>query len=274
MVNPAALRWARAVGAIVTVQDHRYFCPGRGKWTREGVVCRDPMSPAACDACFESPDYFRSTLDLTRRRLEAIRGLRLIVLSQYMKAELAAAGVDASGIEVIPPFVHGLDEEAVADGPPCLLFVGRLTEHKGARDAVEVSKRSGVGLPLVMAGTGPLRAEIEGSGARVLGWLDPPSLSRVYRRARALLMPSRWQEPFGIAGLEALTMGVPVVAWESGGIFEWNVGAPRVAWGDVDGLASALRAVCDGQERAAAPVGYDRGRLMQRLLDAYRTVSG
>ena len=39
-------------------------------------------------------------------------------------------------------------------------------------------------------------------------------------------MPSRWQEPFGIVGLEALTLGTAVAAWDSGGVREWH---PREA---------------------------------------------
>jgi glycosyltransferase involved in cell wall biosynthesis len=96
----------------------------------------------------------------------------------------------------------------------------------------------------------------------------------VLRRARALLMPSRWQEPFGIVGLEALTLGVPVVAWEGGGVAEWHPGGPSlVPWGDVDGLAAALRAAVDGP-RASAPIGFEPRTLMERLVaiyDALRT---
>ena len=84
--------------------------------------------------------------------------------------------------------------------------------------------RSGSGLPLVVAGTGPLRREIDAEGVEVLGWLDRRRLSAAYRRAAVLVMPSRWQEPFGIGGLEALTLGTPVAAWDSGGVREWHPG--------------------------------------------------
>ena len=150
-----------------------------------------------------------------------------------------------------------------------MLFAGRLTAGKGTREAVEVWRTSGVDLPLVVAGTGPLRADLEQAGADVLGWLPHAQLSAVYRRARALVLPSRWQEPFGIVGLEALTMGTPVVAWHSGGVAEWHPGGGlRVAWGDVPGLARALRAAVAGP-RAVPPPGFDAEVLMHQLLTVY-----
>jgi glycosyltransferase involved in cell wall biosynthesis len=151
-----------------------------------------------------------------------------------------------------------------------VLFVGRLAEHKGAREAVDAWRRSGVELPLVVAGTGPLREALAAAGAEVLGWLDPPALSRAYRRARAVIQPSRWQEPFGIAGLEALTFGVPVVAWDSGGVAEWHAGAGLVPWGDVDGLAGALRDAV--VRRAPPPSGFEPDEAMARLDAVYRQV--
>jgi hypothetical protein len=135
---------------------------------------------------------------------------------------------------------------------------------------VEAWRLSGVGLPLVVAGTGPLRADLEASGIEVGGWLDRARLSALYRRARALLLPSRWQEPFGIAGLEASSLGVPVAAWESGGIREWHPG-PLVAWGDVPGLARALRLAVG--TRAVAPRGFDRARVMRGLVGVYGEVA-
>ena len=48
VVNPGALETAAARVALFTVQDHRSFCPARGKWTAKGEVCRVALSPAAC----------------------------------------------------------------------------------------------------------------------------------------------------------------------------------------------------------------------------------
>jgi len=269
VVNPVALESAAARGAVFTVQDHRAFCPSRGKWTAQGEVCRVALSPAACAACFEDRAYYDEILTLTQARLAAIRKATVVVLSEYMRAELAAAGLDAGRIHVVPPFVEFEEHPGSIepDGPPCVLYVGRLVEAKGPLDAVAAWRQSGVALPLVVAGTGPLREEVEAAGAEVLGWVAHARLPRLLRRARALLMPSRWQEPFGIAGLEALSFGVPVVAWDSGGLREWHEG-PLVPWGDVAGLARRLREAV--ATRASMPGGFEREALTDRLERVYQ----
>jgi glycosyltransferase involved in cell wall biosynthesis len=271
VVNPAALEAAARGPALITVQDHRYFCPSRGKWTASGERCVQPMEPGSCRGCFDDPAYFEQILDLTRARLHALQRLHVIVLSAYMKAELTAVGVRDERIQVIPPFVHGLDATAEPDGPPCVLFVGRLVEAKGALEAWEAWRRSGLELPLLFAGAGPLRAALEEKGARVLGWRGRAELSRLMRRARALIVPSRWQEPFGIAGLEARSLGVPVVAWTSGGVAEWCEPQFLVPWGDIDGLAVALRRASEGPQPAPL-AAFGRDALMDRLEAAYRRV--
>lgn len=268
IVNPTVLEWAAGRRALITVQDHRYFCPARGKWTRDGFPCREPLGRASCASCFDDAGYFEEVWGLTRARLDALKRVAVVVLSEYMRRELIAAGVEPQRVSVVPPFVHGLDPRAEASGPPCLLFAGRLSETKGVMDAVAAWRGSALDLPLVMAGTGPLREEAAEAGAQVLGWVEHARMAGLYRRAAAVLMPSRWQEPFGITGLEALTLGTPVVAWRSGGVEEWHSGGDTlVPWGDVDALAQAARSAI-GQP-ARAPSGFERDALMLRLDEAY-----
>lgn len=270
VVNPAVLEWAGGRPALATVQDHRAFCPTRGKWTLTGRVCRDPLEHETCRGCFGHGGYFASIYTLTAQRLAALRALRLTVLSEYMRAELVQAGLPPARVSVAPPFVHGLDAQAAPDGPPCVLFAGRLVEAKGVRDAIVAWRRSRLRLPLVFAGTGPLRTALEREGFEVLGWLPPRRLSAAYRRAAAVVLPSRWQEPLGIVGLEALALGVPVVAWDSGGVREWHPDAELVPWGDLDGLARTLRDTIVERRPAVAPrPGFDRATALQRLAHAY-----
>jgi glycosyltransferase involved in cell wall biosynthesis len=83
-------------------------------------------------------------------------------------------------------------------------------------------------------------------------------------------MPSRWQEPFGIAGLEAACLGVPVVAYRSGGIPEWHPGDGLVEWGDVPALARALSS--QAGRRSPPPRSQSREALMDLLLTRYAEV--
>jgi glycosyltransferase involved in cell wall biosynthesis len=53
------------------------------------------------------------------------------------------------------------------------------------------------------------------------GWVDPSARERLLRRASVVAIPSRWPEPFGLVGLEAAAAGVPVVAFDVGGISSW-----------------------------------------------------
>ncbi len=270
VVNPAALEWAARTGAAVTVQDHRSFCPGRGKWTAAGEVCRNPMGRQTCDPCFRDAVYFEEVWSLTQRRLAALAQARIAVLSHYIREEFVRAGLDPARIYLTPPFVHELDSEAPAAGPPCVLFAGRLVEAKGVREAVEAWRRARIALPLVFAGTGPLRAELEREGFEVLGWVPHRAMAGVYRRARAVVFPPRWQEPFGIVGLEALAMGVPVAAWRSGAVEEWHPGGPTlVAWGDTAALAEALLCALDSD--ALAPEGYEEERALAAVARLYET---
>ncbi len=279
VVNPVLLEWAaRRADALLTVQDHRFFCAFRGKWTAAGEVCARPLTRELCASCFEDAGYFMEVQTLTERRLASARRLPVTVLSRYMREQLVAAGLAASRVHVVPPFVHGLAPGPPAGGPPCVLFVGRLAEAKGVREAVAAWRLSGVPLPLVIAGTGPLRAELErtaaeapGRGLELPGWVGRDQLGGLYRRARALLLPPRWQEPFGLVGIEALSFGVPVVAWDSGGVAEWHPGPGLVRWGDVPGLATALREAVS--RRISLPPRFDREEAVGRLLVLYGRIA-
>jgi len=274
VVNPRVLQWAAQRGAVMTIQDHRSFCPGRGKWMADGTVCRKRMGGDQCRACFDDDAYFTDILALTEERLAAVQNMAAItVLSQYMRDELILVGVPPERIHVIPPFVHELKAtNTPADGAPCVLVVGRLVESKGIQDAIDAWREADTTLPLVFVGDGPLRDVIESQGLQVTGWVNHEQLAAWYRRAQALLIPSRWQEPFGIVGIEALTFQVPVVAYDSGGIREWHPGPGLVAMGDVAALSNALDE-CLGQP-VVPKHAFKRGEATAALERVYEEGAG
>ncbi len=278
VMNPAALELAAAIRRlVVTVQDHRVFCPGPGRTLPDGRRCRSAMSQDACRACLPDPAYRTRLLELTRRRHEAIRGARLVVLSRYMAQELVAAGMP--GAEVLPPWIEpGPERGAAGTG---FLLGGRLVRHKAPVAAWEAWSLAGRPLPLRVAGVGPLRRALPGS--ELLGWLDRPALTNALRHARALLFPARWQEPFGILAVEALAQGTPVVAAAAGGTDEWSgAGCVEVPQGDTPAMADAIRRLAADPElarslgregQAMVRERFSRERLLPRLLGLYDSVA-
>ena len=268
VVNPVALEQLAATGKlVVTVQDHRVFCPGPGRTLPDGALCRVPMSDAACTACLPSDSYRERLLALTRARLEALRGARrVLVLSRYMQVELEAAGIAS---DVVPPWVEVSRSPVAGRG---FVVGGRLVAHKAPQVASEACRLAGAKLSI--AGAGRLTDELEGEQ---LGWLANEDLRALLHASRALLFVGRWQEPFGILGVEALAEGTPVVVGASGGVEDWaDAGCVRVPPGDVEATAEAIRALRDDPERALelgrrgqamVRERFTRARWLPRLLE-------
>jgi glycosyltransferase involved in cell wall biosynthesis len=277
VMNPVVLEMAAAhPRAVVTVQDHRVFCPGPGKTLPDGRPCAEVMGDRVCRGCLPDRGYRRATLELTTRRLEALRAMTVVVLSRYMAGELAAVGVE--GATIIPPWVKPGGSGSASGSR--ILIAGRLVAHKGITDAWRAWNRAGRPLPLEVAGAGPVESELR--GAALLGWLPPDELRAAIRRARMLLFPARWQEPFGILGVEALAEGTPVVVAACGGTNDWSdAGCVRVAPGDVDAMADAVaRLSADGDAasamgrrgRAAVAERFSEERIPPLLEELYRKI--
>lgn len=264
VMNPVVLAQVAASGkGVVTVQDHRVFCPGPGKTLPTGEVCGTGFTDAACAVCLTDDVYRERLVALTRARLDALQGMRCIVLSRWMQAQLAAVGVES---QVIPPWVDVGPEPLIGEGA---VLAGRLVAHKAPLAAVELCEAWGV--PLTVCGVGALADQMH--GVEHMGWIGRPVLREVLRRARMCLFPSRWQEPFGIVGVEALAMGTPVIAQVTGGMDEWaDVGC--LPWDDAD--LSALtpeRALELGRAgQAMVRERFSQERLSPRIEAVYGTV--
>ncbi|MCB2191903.1 MAG: glycosyltransferase family 4 protein [Deltaproteobacteria bacterium] len=288
LMDPALLELAAlAAPTVMTVQDHRLFCPGQGKMTPEGHPCAQPMGQV-CLACFDQPGYGERMLDLTRGRLAALGGMaRVVVLSRYMARELAQVGLDPQRIRVLPPPV---------DLPPALpktargyhLLAGRLVGRKGVLQALEATKLLRHPVPLRIAGDGPLAGGMtqaaQTSEGRLLfdGWADRARMNQFLSGALSLWLPSLWAEPWGIVGLEALALGTPVVGTEVGGVPEWLLPDEHgylVPPGDIKALARAADTLAadpdearrmGGAGRAWVARHLQRDDLMERLGEIYQ----
>jgi glycosyltransferase involved in cell wall biosynthesis len=189
-------------------------------------------------------------------------------------SEWCAATYDATcQIDAVIP--NGVDVDAIpfganAEEPRYLLFAGRLAPEKGAADAISIAR--GAGYPLIIAGGIYDQAYFE---TQVQPWLSsaPPVVTyfgalphrRVWELmtgATAALVPSYWEEPFGLAACEAQAAGAPVIAYARGGlrdiVADGTTGA-LVKPGDIEAAIVSVGAV----------VGIDRTACRARVQEKF-----
>jgi glycosyltransferase involved in cell wall biosynthesis len=144
------------------------------------------------------PAFARAVL----RRARVVIGVSTAIADAARRFGAHDARVIPNGVEL--PAVAGTETD-----PPYVLFAGRLAKEKGVLELIE----AGRGLPLVVAGDGPLRKRIP----QARGFVPRPELERLYDEAAIVACPSR-REGFGVTCLEAMAHGKPVIATDVGGL--------------------------------------------------------
>jgi glycogen(starch) synthase len=266
----------RASRVAVTVRDHwpvcfwstrisrGALCPGCG--TIPMLRCVEGHVPARAPFSWAAVPYMQRELREKQRALA--RAGAVLAVSEAIAAELRASGL--SRVETIPNVVDAGEIVRLAEGPPevplperFLLFVGKLEDNKGARLLVPAVAAAKTGLPLVVLGEGSLAHEVKmdataaGVPLVLRGWAYRDDVLRAMARATVLVFPSLWPEPLSRVLLEALALGTPVAAMETGGTREILVdGESGLLVRDPAGLAEAVaRLAADEPLRARLSAG-------------------
>ena len=217
---------------VFLAHDHDLYCPRRYYYTPFGRVnCRRACAPFRCWCCSRlvSPRKWGGLRKHHAALLAELRGHHAAVLSNFMRDNLLRNGFRAEAIHLLPPVVTVPDTvvRTASDGPLRILYVGQLIRGKGVDLMLKALAMLEIPWRATVVGDGNDRAMLEGLAAslqiadrvRFTGWTDEPET--FFADCDAAVFPSRWQEPFGLSGAEALAHGIPVAAFDIGGVREW-----------------------------------------------------
>jgi glycogen synthase len=220
----------------------------------------------------------------------------VITLTSSAARRLRAKGVPADRVHVIPSgYDPGLFEmrepDPFPDVPrPRIAYVGRLAVQKNVSVLIEALARHRVPASLLVVGDGPQRAALERRArgirnhVRFTGFVPHARIPAVLRHADVLVLPSAYEE-LGSVLVEAMAVGLPVVASAVGGIPDLvraGYNGLLVEPGNPDALARAIGGLFADPGTAArlAAAGrrtaqdYAWPALAERVVDVYDQVTG
>ncbi len=257
---PAAVLAGREVEApvVATVRDHwprDYFATGlhgdrvpyrTNSWA--GLLTDLVVRQGVLKGLLAGPAIPYMLAHLRRRQQFLAHADAVVAVSTYV-AGLLPEVVPRDRIHVVPNLVdvEAIERSRSPEKPlpvdrPFLLFVGKLERNKGVLllpDVLRSAREASGGNPLprlVVAGTGPRRAELEagleaaGVDYQILpGWTEHDLVLRLMRRAEVLIFPSAWGDPLTRVLLEASAAGACIAAIATGG-------TPEIVEDGVNGL--------------------------------------
>ena len=264
-------------------------CPGCSYFRRIRCMARNrpswwPLAPLLPLA----PAVIGSELANRHRLLQAASAV--VAVSEYVASTIEPW---AREVVTVPNLLDRVGEYSAgfafsAEIPErFLLFIGKLEPNKAADRVIPIVERSGVGLPLLIAGEGQLvdrlrdQARASSVDVHLLGWVAADTLRQMTAKAEVLLFPSRWQEPLSRVLLEAIGVGGCVLAEPTGGtgdIIEHEVSGV-LAKGDEQMAASLARLDNQPELRARLRGGaltkaaaFSASAVVARIESVYRRV--
>ncbi|MEW6128479.1 MAG: glycosyltransferase family 4 protein [Acidobacteriota bacterium] len=275
------------VKTVRMIHDHDLCCPRRHKYfAKSEKVCTQPVSwRCFLDGAFleRAPKSLLGVkfVNINKKINEMRRNYQfdtLLVGSRFMRDELLMNGFPSDRVFTLPPVVKAPVEKPMpVPKEKQILYVGQLIRGKGVDLMLKALKKIRCDFTASLVGTGNAVVELEklsrelGLGNRVKfrGWVNNSQLNMFYDAAKVVVVPSRWPEPFGMIGLEAMRHGRPVVGFAVGGIPDWleqNSTGVLVPEQDTDAMATAIERILINDE-LATKYGYN-------AYQRYRSVYG
>lgn len=253
-LSPSVFAPLRRVAHRTLVHCHDFFmaCPNGVYFNfQTGKDCSlEPLGGACirtnCDKRSYAQKLWRVGRNAMLHRLfdQKLPWAGLVMIHPGMADGLRLAGYpDERLITLRNPASAYSSSRIVAEDNQAFAFVGRLETDKGIDGFLVAGHKANV--PMVVVGDGPERAQLqrEYPRARFTGWAQPHQIGQHLKNCRALVMPSRFREPFGLVAAEASLSGLPVILPDTA-LIAREIGQSGLGFTydprDQDGLSGAM----------------------------------
>lgn len=284
------------VPAVRMVHDHEVYCMRAYKyfpWSRR--ICHKKAGPCCLFPCLASVQRDRSRGPLGVRWVSYQQKQDLIhfdqklaaffVVTQYMFDELVLQGYDSKRISIFPPVPIPIEHVKESSFSPenIILFVGQIVRGKGLDCLLKALAHVKSSFKLIVCGEGSheqycrkLATQL-GLTDRVdfCGLVRHELLPDYYAQASLAVIPSVWPEPIATIGLEIMRYGLPIVAFDSGGITDWlqdSYNGYLIPWMDIQAMAAKIDYLIQHKE-IAKQMGRNGQRIMAEQYDFNRYIT-
>ena len=198
--------------------DHNIYCRRHHYYTPAGRInCHRKYNKFVCKIC----SLYRNT----EPPIEEYRRFPALVLSDFMAENLKKNGFEK--VIKLPAFIRTSERRHTFDGTLRILFLGQLIRGKGADLMLKTLAELDIPFVCTIAGDGKDRAMLEDMVSlyklqnKVIFTGFVSDTEKLWENCDLFFFPIRWQEPFGLVALEAMAHGVPVAAFDLGGVREY-----------------------------------------------------
>ena len=229
-LSPTILPLLINIPAIYHVAWYRPICPLGTKRLPTGEICQNPVGNACYkNKCLPIHDWLPILFQMEIWKNWQNAFDLIVANSHFVKRQLADQGVKVTEVvwNGIPSHSMCLELSPY----PTVVFAGRLVVEKGVHILIKAFSKVIKQIPeakLLIAGAGPeennllaLASELElRDNITFLGHLSREEMEKVFKNSWVQVVPSQWQEPFGIVAAEAMMRGKTVIASNLGGLTE------------------------------------------------------
>jgi glycosyltransferase involved in cell wall biosynthesis len=236
IISPSIFSAASGAARVLTLHNYRLFCAS-GVVFRNGNVCtecldRRSSAPAVLHGCYRNSRIatlpVAAHVAIHRRRGTWTADIdAFIALTKFQKKKVVSAGIPEERVFVKPNFCREPKRIVPwSERRDRVVFVGRLSPEKGVNDLISAWLKWGDEAPqLVLLGDGPMRSDLEARidmakalNIRIVGQVDGPALEEWVGGSKLSIVPSRALETFGLAAIEAMALGTPVLVSDVGSL--------------------------------------------------------